>query len=463
MATHASCCHLQAGLLLAGLLAAPVLHAAQAVSSAQFGLQHKSWTLVDRTGAQQRQYHIPADLPAIARLPASEKKRLLAQVRRHEANRMAMAAAADRIVPLAARSRLHLVPEYRQQLAEVAISVDAGMVQGNDPLHAHEPILRALPAYTRLDVFAPPALQRQVRRSLRQLGFSHRARILDLGLPPRQEPALPDPAPRRDMSAPWIRDTALVGLDGMRNALLVPLAFAFGRGEAARGDLVYLGRLTDKSRELLRTPLFFRAGNVLGMNRPGDASTQASVLFVGETELFVNATGYVKAVDARPPSALFLDELAALAGVRETVLMPNSERLFHVDQYMAVLGDGLVALLNPLDPEHLPTDERRVFTEARARLARHGVRVIDVPTLSEWVAAYQSPVNVVPFVHRGSGQRMALVPRFSDRAVNVNGTPRSLNDLVLEAYRRGGIVPVSVEDRFSHLGGNTHCVVLALK
>jgi hypothetical protein len=44
-----------------------------------------------------------------------------------------------------------------------------------------------------------------------------------------------------------------------------------------------------------------------------------------------------------------------------------------------------------------------------------------------------------------------------------NGLSVSLNEAVREACRAAGTQPIDVEDRFSHLPGNTHCVTLALR
>jgi hypothetical protein len=75
---------------------------------------------------------------------------------------------------------------------------------------------------------------------------------------------------------------------------------------------------------------------------------------------------------------------------------------------------------------------------------------------------YQSPVNIVPFRNRVTGEHMALTPSFPDIALITRNGRVSLNTMVSAAYRALGVRPEFIEDRFSAMGGNTHCAVVAL-
>lgn len=444
-------------LLLMGCLltTGAIAHQAPASAFSKAALAQKQWVLQDREHPEQRRYRIPADLHVIQGLPANERKRLLAAIRLHDDNQRTITAVAKKLETLVERKPLSLPPEYRQHLDKIALSIEPQREFDANPLHAHEPILRALPGYTHIHVFTPVNAVPRVRDRLAALGLGKRAHVV---VQRSKTPASGLPA-SRDKSAPWIHDTAMVARAAGSKVLLTPLAFGFENGNVLNNDLAYLAALGSGSYSLLRSPLFFRAGNILSMQTPDAGLT----LFVGETELFVNAAGFASAIGLQPSPDIFTGELAKLTGASTVVLMPNSDRLFHIDQYMAVLDDRKVALIEPLDPELVPVTERRVLETAQERLARQKVEITRIPTVSERIAAFQSPVNIVPFIHRETGQRTALLPMFPDRpAPGLKGSG-SLNEMILAAYRKAGIATLPLEDRFYPLMGNTHCAVLVLQ
>lgn len=152
--------------------------------------------------------------------------------------------------------------------------------------------------------------------------------------------------------------------------------------------------------------------------------------------------------------------LKVATGAGRMAILPNSRRLYHLDMFVAPLADGVAGLLAPDDPERLPRVDRDTLARALSLLQDLGFRIVPVPTSAARIASYQSPVKIVLFTDRRTGQTRALVPMFPEDP----GLPgaQSLNARVLATYRAAGIDPVPVEDRFHLRWGNTHCALLAL-
>lgn len=394
------------------------------------------WELTDG----KTRYRMPEQLPELQALPADRRQRLDALIRQHDLNVRFVRKAIKSTRGALRGGHLRANPEYRATLAEIVIGVDREMAAGGHPLHAHEPVLLALPAYTRIDVMVPAAFRDDVARDLRALGLEQRARILV-----HRRPSGDRAATR------WARDALLPGGEG-RSTLFRPLSY-WPRRDLQSDDLRYLEFLRGSRRQVVTVPLFYRAGNLLlGVaDRP--------LLFVGRDEMAGNQEVYRHTLGIVPPPDAVLEVFAALTGAAESVLLPNTRRLFHIDMYISFLADGVAALLDPLDPGALPADDLAVLAEARAELSRRGFRIVPIPTVAARVAAFQSSTNIVPYIDRDSGERRALVPDFPD--LTVDG--QSLNGLVARAYRDAGIEPVFVEDRFYSTEGNTHCVTAVLR
>lgn len=403
------------------------------------------WSLEEPGGDGQRLFAIPDELADIERLPPERRKRLKALIRERELD-VEFVRRAIRATRGALRGgRLHAKPEYMARLQEIVIGIDRELGRSDRPLWQHEPILRALPAYTRIEILTPRTYAAALRREVDRLGLRGRAQIRPTPVPPEA------PAATR-----WIRDTVLVSEQGKGQTLFHPLSY-WPRRDLVADDLGYIEGLRQPRRSIVTVPLFYRAGNfLLGVSA-------RRTLFVGAQEISDNEIVYRNTLRHRPGADAVLEVFSALTGADEVKLMPNTRRLYHIDMYMTLLDDGVAAVLDPLDPEALPAEDREALRQARHILHEHGYRIVDIPTLAERIASFQSSTNIVPFRHRDTGERKAMVPVYPDRLVRAGEQDVSLNALVDQAYRRAGITPVAVEDRFYTSEGNTHCVVLQLR
>lgn len=427
---------LAAGLALAGLPREPLAAGAPVTEQWSTLLSAgRTWTLRDRPAGIE--YAIPAALPEIARLPRDRKRRVEAEIRRHETNNKVMRRALAEVRRAVESGALHADPEYRTELREVVIGVDRALARpGRRVLDLHEPILRALPAYAQIVVMTPAASAGRVRAELKSLGLEQRSRlVLDVEHPEK-------PATTR-----WVRDVILPSRQGEKEVIATPFRYQ-PRRDLRWDDLKHLGALGTHYRARVSTPLFFRAGNVM----LGVAPDGRRILFIGEDEFRFARIAYDETIGDHPSGDAMAGLLAAIVGADSIEWLPNSQHLFHLDMAMSMLDRGIAALLSPLDASRLPDADRAVLARASAALARNGFRVVAIPTLTERIRRYQSPVNIVPFRHRDTGQSMALLPVFPDVAVAMAGGSFSLNATIETRYRDAGILPIPVEDRFYELG-----------
>lgn len=437
-----------AGLLLALALlqpaAAPAKHANR-LDSSLLGMPSGPWPLQRQGQAGPETYLVPTQLGAIRQLPEPERGQLLRFIRQHEANLAFFRQTSRRFFRQANGGTIHAAPEYTMDLAEVMMGIDLGTANHANPLHPHEPLLHALPPYTRIILLTPAAAVSRVRARLAALGLGSRVQLVV-----SQAPA--DRMPAAGVTR-WVRDLGLVANDGEHPVLLASLAhkqFA----DVARNDLAYLGRLGDRRHHVVRLPVYVRGGN-LALVR-----TDRDILLAGNDELRMNRQWFDEAFGFTPPPEALPEVLKVATGAEHLAVIPNSRHLYHLDMFVAPLGDGVVALLAPDDPERLVREDRATLARARDILQALGLRIVPVPTTAARIASYQSPVNIVRFTDRRNGQARALVPVFPEDP----GLPatHSLNARALAAYRAAGIDPIPVEDRFHPRWGNTHCALLPL-
>jgi len=347
------------------------------------------------------------------------------------------------------------VAEHDQTLEHVVMSLPSAL-QGVIPelsLAMHEPLLAALPSYTKVDFFLPSGLIPQVTLRLQLLGMAQRVTLHGEQEYEIMEEKLPLP----HFTTPWVRDLFwAVAKQGHRSLLLLPMAFS-QINDLSRPDNDYVEEMEDVLHKVVRVPLFFKGGNlqigVVGGRR---------VLFIGEKELQQNELAFYNAFFYSPPREEVLKLFKQLAGADEVRVLPNSKHLFHLDMMMSVLSSGTVALIEPVDKDALDEDDQRVIAQARQALTAYGFRVVGVPTLADWVNTFKSPVNILPFKHRDTGRLSAIVPQFEYREVASHGTPESMEWKIRQAYKDAGVATFFAKSSFSQLRGDFHCAVVPI-
>lgn len=441
--------------------------AAALLSSAPLGLANHEhplippadspWSFSADVAGRTETFRLPADLPKIKALPKADRDNLLAGIGRVENNQRHVRKVFQNFFapnPATTQRDLRLTPEYDRTLAEVAISISYADVGNPKPLWRHEPILRALPAYTRLHIVMPPPTLAGVKKMLAEMGLADRAMLHPLEDWNRKK----ENVTRYSRQTRWVRDTFMVGTDGSgKAAIFVPLAYA-KFSDLTKSDLDFVRRKWHDPQQITSLPVFLRGGNVAVAERHDGRR----LAFVGDHEIALNEEHFVHSTGMAPPKPLIPEVLKRIAQTTDVRVLPNTDRLFHIDMAVNFLAPGLAAVVAPLDEGKMANEDLQVLATLRRKLAENGFRVINVPTTAARIKAYRSPVNALPFVDKTTGKRKLIVPRFEDETVTVDGRPQSLNEAIRTSYERAGIEVVFAEDRFSDRWGNVHCAILAL-
>lgn len=402
-------------------------------------------------------YLIPSQLDRVRRLPEPERSDSLRWIGEHEANLSFFRRTAGGFFPQINSGAIRTMPEYDMDLGEVVLAVAVDDAKEANPLFAHEPLLLALPPYTQAVLFVPEVAIRKVRQRLRELALSKRVRIVS-----SQRKAGVDFG---EGATRWVRDIMLAGSEHGKPLLLSSLAHK-NYADVVHNDLGYLERIAGPRQNVLRMPIFFRGGNLELARAAG-----RKVLLIGADEMAMNQKWFVEAFGFEPERNAVPEILKRATGAERVLILPNSRNFYHLDMYVTPLADGAVGLLAPVDPQRLTPADRDVLSRSSALLRGAGFRIAELPSSAERIGKFQSPANSVSFVDRRTGRRRVLVPQFpqpagadlarDDRAAQ--GLTRSdLNTRILDAYRRAGLAPIPVEDRFHPNWGNIHCALVPL-
>lgn len=413
------------------------------------------WTvsLPDLLG--DRVLRIPDDLPALNTLPAPKAAEARRAIARIEENRSYMRKIGERFFAASELDRYVIRPDYEHTLSIAAVSIALDDVERlkADPLWRHRPILDALPDYSQILVRIPEAAAGIVTEAIQRLPQRDRIRT---GLTRRRKTdhGIPYTRPSR-----WIRDSFLVADDRRTGSPLLLLPPAYAQLDSlVDNDLRFFEPSQGWMQPSLRIPAFVRGGNL----HAADNAAGQRILFIGERERVFHAEAFRYATRHEPPAALFDAIIERIAHEARVVVLPNSSHLFHIDMVVGFPRRGVAAILSPLPGEPLSAADRQVIATTRAVLLREGFRIIDIPTTAARVAAFQSPVNAVPFRNRRSGKASLLLPVFPDATVVRDGHPQSLNAWIEAAYRHEELAVIPVDERFYPNKGNTHCALRAL-
>ena len=398
---------------------------------------------------------IPDDLPLISRYPPDIRQALEERIRMRDRNVMILSRVAAEVERLLKKEALHRIPQQDRFMSEIVIALDPSDIMRGDPLYKHEPVLRMLPEYTQVHVFAPEEFAGAARERLRALHLEGRARVYPVAVFEEQKGGVTI----THTCVPWTQDLFRVSVNAAGHEYLFTPASYLQSYDLADPDIDYLDHLaaSKKNRTVQRLPIFFHAGNIL----MGEA--RETTLFVGSGVLKFNEQMFFNAVQSKPSDIGVLELLKATSGVRHVQVLPNSRTLFHLDMAMAILDKGVAAVIDPLDSNVLAAEDRDVLQAIRRTLRALGFRIIPIPTVTSRMLAYQSPVNIVPFINRSDGKRYAFVPEFPDVRISMQGAERSLNRMIFDRYAEAGVVAVPVEDRYSGKKGDVHCVLKVIQ
>jgi hypothetical protein len=369
-------------------------------------------------------------------------------------NLAVLSALADRAEAVLSSTGLHSTPEYLRTFQHVALSIHSSDVERGDPLFRHRPLLSRLPEYTRLTVFVPDDLVPATRASLAEMHLDGRAQVASV---PRWK-VVEHGIPVFHDTTTWAQDLfdIVSGDDGIERVIL-PVSHNQIE-DLAQPDNDYVEALAEPGRrEVLRLPVFFRNGNVLYAE-----SGAGRTLLVGSKEVEYQRSDTSSSSMFLPPDDGFLTLLDAAYGAERHVVLPNTKVLFHIDMAVVLLPRGAAGVIDPVDPEALAPEDQRALETIRSTLRALGLRIVPIPTTTEWMGQFQSAVNVLPFTDRRDGRLRVFVPTYPE-PVALGPRALGLNDRVRAAYEAEGFEVLSVEDRFRAKHGDLHCAFNVLE
>jgi hypothetical protein len=339
-------------------------------------------------------------------------------------------------------------PEYLRTFEHVALSVHMSDVEGGDPLFRHRPVLSQLPEYTRLTVFVPEELVPATRASLAEMHLDGRAQVAGVARWKVVEGGIPV---FHDTTT-WAQDLFEVasGDDGI-DRVVVPVSHNQIE-DLAQPDNDYVEALAEPGRrQVLRLPIFFRPGNLLHADG-GSGRT----LLVGSKEVEYQRSDTYSSSMFVPPDDAFLTLLGDAFGAKRHVVLPNTKLLFHIDMAIVLLPGGAAGVIDPVDPEALTPEDQQALASIRSTLQALGLRIVNIPTATEWMSRFQSVVNVLPFTDRRDGRLRVFVPAYPEPAA-LGLRALGLNERVRATYEAEGFEVLPVEDRFGTKHGDIHC------
>lgn len=375
---------------------------------------------------------------------------------------------------------LSVVPEYERGLEHVLLSIES---RGRH-LDAYEGLLRRLPGRTCVSVLVPEARLERVRSRFRSFAPRCRVEWIPFSEEPLKEDArayllfpekrkLVDTGPVEDMQrfqgSAWAQDLFETAVDGRGNpVLLIPEVhkwFVCPDGNApgeVMSDNRFLKALRSSGFVLRRAPLTFRGGNLLV-----DRFQGRRVAFCGGDVLRLTETVWRATRDEAFSAAEAEETLKMLLGVDEVVVIggerPQPEHLFHLDQAVTFLGNGLVAVTRIVHKHGTPPRKRPEVSEVqgflvelRGVLRDRGYRIVDMETSPRDLLGHRYAVNGIAFTEPGTTDRTFLMPVYASPGEDPASDQRvERNRAALERHGYRVVLVPTTADRNN---GGLHCL-----
>lgn len=378
---------------------------------------------------------------------------------------------------------LWVVPEYRRRMEQVVVSIADGTTP---PIHQHE-ILSRLPDYTDILMLVPEGRIDEIGnwledkpygRRVRLVGYDpnhRRGRRLYLLLPDEDQLVAVDTGDYRlgdQYGTSWAQDLFEVATGGDGRTVLLT-ACVYKCFSAAEGredgkvisDNIYLDCLNFADIKVRRLPLAFKGGNVLVDEHRG-----GRIVFYGSDVVRTTRTAWrafhEQDLSDAEVAGLFREALGADRVVLVGGNRPQPIHMYHLDQAMLLLHDGVVAVARIVgERPRLEPDASRIrhverfLAELRTTLTDLGYTLAHLETSVENVLRYRHVVNAVAYVDKRTGQRTLLMSVFPDARTQ---SDRRLAEANGKTLRSLGYTVVEVPTTACEFYGGIHCLVNVL-
>ena len=381
-------------------------------------------------------------------------------------------------------STMAITPEYERTLQRVVVS----MAGRDTTLKLHDDLLARLPNYTQIAMLIDRDNVATIRAALCQRSYGDRTTIVpyDSHAQPgrtyyllfRDKDKLVRVDAQQDVPTPrfgtlWAQDLFEVAQDKAgRSILLTSAVHRYFSGVKTRADHtvmpdnLHLSHLDSLGLTVQTTPLAFKGGNVL-VDRIGGRH----VAFCGGDTLRTTKTAAHALTGHVPTSAEVKAVIGDALNVHQVVVVQpdllQPAHMYHLDQAMVLLPQRVAAVTRVVGDLPENQAEARAIAgvtqyleRVRRALIELGYELVDIETSVGNVLGYQHYVNMIPYVHRETGQRAVLMPVFA-RATSAYD--RSLIDRNTATLASLGYDVVEVPTTADDLAGGIHCLINVLE
>ncbi|MFC1769537.1 agmatine deiminase family protein [Nitrospirota bacterium] len=231
------------------------------------------------------------------------------------------------------------------------------------------------------------------------------------------------------------------------------------KGKRIFQDNRFVSILEDENVSALRTPLIFKGGNILVDKKDG-----VRIAFVGRDVIQETIMVTDKICKSIPEDEV-RKRLKEYLNVEKVFIIGSAKqqplRMFHLDQAMVLLGDGVVGVTSLVDKSnnrHIK-DIKRFLIELRTTLNTLGYSIVDMETTEDDVRNYRYYANGVAYKNKESGKREFLFPMFHSPKEEINRETYMNNIRKIEEL---GYKVIQVPTKANHRHGGIHCMMNVL-
>ena len=385
--------------------------------------------------------------------------------------------------PESVRNAGTVIPEYDRFLKKVAVSLG----HQNIPLAEKYELLERLPAYTEIYLILPDTSAQSARAYLSDTSFGARTTLIPYDSNPKDKgylhfldqnsdslvtERLPGTVPVQ-FGTTWTQDLFEVVTEPDSSRRLVASAvhmFVWTEDNDNRkpvADNDYLYHFATRDMDVFKLPIVFTGGNLLFDQIGGRRIAFCGGDIVKNTRtvhgLFPGIAAPDSAIARIIRSTFNVDEVGIISGKSR----PQPVLMFHLDQAVLFLHGGVAGVTSIVGS--LPDNQRarariaeveEYLTGLRGILTGLGYTVVPVETTVRNALNYEYYANAIPYIDAVSGERMLLMPVFSDGNAQANRETELKNTALFESL---GYHVIPVPLLAQKIKGGPHCMINVLE
>ncbi len=373
-----------------------------------------------------------------------------------------------------------IIPEHQRFMRKLFISLGTK----DTTLELHTDLLQRLPDYTEIIILLPKNNMNTLTNKLRDQPYGQKTKLIGFDTNPLEEgraylifperDKLVDTGPLKGSAIPkgsfWAQDLFEVAKkpDGQTLLLISDLYKWFRTYDndsslKVISDNHFLENLTSIGMEVRRLPLTFKGGNILI-----DEIEGRRIAFCGGDVLRLTRTVWKSSRDSAPTDTKIATLFKQWLNVDQVVVIGKDAvqpaKLFHLDQAMIFLPNGIVGITNIVGKENANPIEikeaKRFLLDLRSILSQLGYRLVNIDTSVYNALNYQYYVNGIPYIDAKTKQKTYLMPIFPSNAGKFEKGLVKKNTVLFESL---GYKVIPVPSKVDKINGGLHCMVNVLE